>query len=162
MAVQRKLKGIKFKIPLLFLVVLLALTGCATLESKKETSALSNGPAAQPVQKTMYLDFGDVLFPNQLSLERDDSFIFTTSGLTAGLLSLSGRADVNSLITFFENKMPEDGWQMISEIKAARSMLLFKKKDRWCVISIREGRLKTGVEVWVAPTMAMETTDLQK
>ena len=87
---------------------------------------------------------------------RRDS-IFTTAGLTAGVLSLKGRVESNSLITFFENRMPEDGWQMISAIKAERSMLLFRKQARWCVIGIEEGQLSTLVQIWVAPTMAPES-----
>jgi hypothetical protein len=129
---------------------LLLFTGCSYLQNKKASSKRS-GAAAQP--KNVYLDFGDVLLPRQLDVDRDNSFVFSTAGLTAGLLSLKGRVDGNSMITYFENKMPVDGWQMISAIKSSRSMLLFKKQARWCVISITEGQLYTYVEIWVAPTM---------
>ena len=149
--------GVKFCAMLAILMAaVLAVSGCSALKSKQgpTTSAASS---AQPAQtKTMYLDFGDVLLPKELKVNHDDSFVFTTAGLTAGLLSLKGRVESNSLITFFENRMPEDGWQMISAIKSHRSMLLFKKQARWCVISIEEGQMSTYAEIWVAPTMAPE------
>jgi hypothetical protein len=140
-----------------FLVAMLAVTGCSVLKSKQSSKTSASAISAQPAQpKTVYLDFGDVLLPKDLKRDNDDSFVFTTAGLTAGVLSLSGRVEANSLITFFKNRMPEDGWQMISEIKAARSMLLFKKQTRWCVIGIEEGRMSTYAQIWVAPTIATQ------
>lgn len=144
---------------LLFLMTgSLVLTGCSALKSKRgptSTAASVSAQAAQP--KTVYLDFGDVLLPKELSVERNESFVFTTAGLTAGVLSLKGRVEASSLITFFENRMPEDGWKLISAIKAERSMLLFKKQTRWCVIGITEGQMHTFAQIWVAPTLAPES-----
>lgn len=144
---------VKIKTGLAILIALtLMTTGCSVLKSKKDGGGAVEPPKAQ----TKYLDFGDVLLPKELKMDRDDSFVFTTSGLTAGVISLSGRVEVSSLITFFENRMPEDGWHMVSAIKSAQSMLLFKKQARWCVISITEGQLSTEVKVWVAPTIGSE------
>jgi hypothetical protein len=141
---------------------LLLFTGCSALSSKKAPPTGSTGSRVAPQPKNVYLDFGDVLLPRQLKVDRGNSFVFSTAGFTAGLLSLKGRVEVNSLITFFENKMPVDGWQLISAIKASRSMLLFKKQARWCVISIIEGQLSTRVEIWVAPTMGATEPGLLK
>ena len=140
------------------MAVMLAASGCSALKSKQGPATSAAASSAQPAQiKTMYLDFGDVLLPKELKVNKNDSFVFTTAGLTAGVLSLKGRVESNSLITFFENRMPEDGWQMISAIKSHRSMLLFKKQARWCVIGIEEGQMNTYAEIWVAPTMAPES-----
>jgi hypothetical protein len=143
-----------------FAVIVLAampmVIGCSTMKSKKASlpsTASPANPAAAPESKSVYLDFGDVLMPTQLKVDRKHSFIFSTSGITAGVLSLKGRVEVDSLITFFQNKMPVDGWQPISFIKASRSMLLFKKQSRWCVISIIKGNINTLTEIWVAPTL---------
>jgi len=128
-----KRSGIRLIAILIFLIAgTLAVSGCSALKSKQGATTSAAAASAQPAQaKTVYLDFGDVLLPKELSVEKNDSFVFSTAGLTAGVLSLKGRVEANSLITFFENRMPEDGWQMISAIKAERSMLLFKKQARW-------------------------------
>jgi hypothetical protein len=154
-----KANGVKLIAMLVFLMAgLLAVSGCSALRSKQGATNSTGAVSTQPVQtKTVYLDFGDVLLPKELKVEKDSSFVFSTAGLTAGVLSLKGRVESNSLITFFENRMPEDGWQMISAIKAERSMLLFKKQARWCVIGIEEGQMSTFVQIWVAPTMAPES-----
>ena len=145
----------------ILLAAVLTLGGCSALKSKKGTA--SPGPAGQPApakSKTLYYDFGDVLLPGELKVDKENSFVFRTPGLTAGVLSLKGRVEMNSLITFFENKMPVDGWQAISAFKAPRTMLLFKKQTRWCAISITEVQFNTRVEIWIAPTVTQADTGL--
>jgi hypothetical protein len=145
-----------------FLAGMLAVTGCSVLKSKKGTNTSASAVSSQPAQpKTMYLDFGDVLLPKDLKVDSEDSFIVTTSGLTSGVLSLSGHVEANSLRTFFENRMPEDGWQMISKFSSKHSMLLFKKQNRWCVISIAEGRMSTYARIWVGATIASASSELK-
>ena len=152
---RKKAMGLRLKTLLvLILITMLGVSGCSVLKSKKGSSTSASMATAQPAQTpTVYMDFGDVLLPKDLKVDNDDSFVFTTAGLTAGVLSLKGRVDADSLISFFENRMPEDGWQMISAIKAARSMMLFKKQTRWCVISVEEGKMSTHAQIWVAPTL---------
>ena len=139
------------------------LSGCSALKSKStdpQTGSVGQPAVAKP--KTIYYDFGDVLLPSELKIDKDDSFVFRTPGLTAGVLSLKGRVEINSLINFFENKMPVDGWQAISSFKAPKSMMLYKKQSRWCVISITEGQMSTRVEIWVAPTVAGDASGLHQ
>ena len=127
----------------------------SALKGKKESSPQAASPPQQTVQKptTVYYDFGDVLVPRELKLEKEASFILNTPGLTAGMLTLKGSVDSRSLTNFFKNRMAADGWEMVSAITAPRARMLFKKNTRWCVISIDEGRLSTLVEIWVSPTL---------
>ena len=150
-------------VSMMFIAALMLVSGCSALKSKKATS--QPGSAGQPAAakpKSIYYDFGDVLLPTDLKINKDDSFIFRTPGMTAGVLSLKGRVEINSLINFFENKMPVDGWQAISSFKAPKTMMLYKKQTRWCVISISEGQLSTQVEIWVAPTVPGAESGLLK
>jgi len=159
-------KSIRFSTIGIFVILIAALflfSGCTALQSKKASS--QSGSAGQPETgkiRTIYYDFGDVLLPSELKIDKKDSFVFHTPGLTAGVLSLKGRVEINSLISFFENKMPVDGWQAISSFKAPRTMMLYKKQTRWCVISITEGQLNTLVEIWVAPTVPGVDSGLRK
>lgn len=138
-------------------------TGCSSLKSTKATSRSSDSSAiATAKSKTVYYDFGDVLLPMQLSVNDSGSFVFSTAGLTAGVLSLKGRVTANSLLSFFSNKMPVDGWQMINKFTGQRNMMLFKKRSRYCTITIDEGQLATIVEIWVAPTMQVNAKGLHK
>lgn len=136
-----------------FVVLLLfSLNACAhnQISASGENSAASKGsPKAEP--QPSYLDFIDILVPSELKVNRDASFIFRTSDLTAGVLAFRGRVDAESLAAFFENNMPNDNWSLISTFKSPKTLMLFKKDTRWCVINIFDGDFYTHAEIWVSP-----------
>ncbi len=127
------------------------------------TSVLSNQNKTEaPKEVPMYMDFGDVMIPKELKTVKDQTFIYRTAGHTSGVLTLKGAVELNSLIAFFENNMTKDNWTKISEFKSPRTILLFEKKNRYCMINIREGQYQSTVEIWVAPTMVKEASGLLK
>ncbi len=158
-------KSRRLILPALLGVLILALVseGCSGLSSQNKSSS-SEPTQAKSVEKktTVYYDFGDILLPNQLSIDNKNSFVLSASGMTAGVLSLKGRVEINSLITFFENKMPIDGWTLVNKFRGLRNMLLFNKQNRNCVITLDEGRFHTLVEIWVAPTIQGSAAGLLK
>jgi hypothetical protein len=140
-------------------VLVLVISGCAGSKVKKGESAASikdKGPVP------LYYDFGDVLIPSELKVQKESSFVYHTTGLSAGVLVLKGRVKVNSLITFFEINMVKDNWKLISSFKYRRNILLYHKENRWCVINITEGDYYTYTEIWVSPTTAETDTGLLK
>ena len=141
-------------------IALILLSGCSVLKSKKSTPPGSSPSGTAAESAPVYYDFGDIMLPRELKVEKKDSFVFRTPGLTAGVLALTGRVEINSLIAFFENKMPVDGWRMISAFKSPRTMMLFQKQTRWCVINITEGQFSTQVEIWVAPTISADGMEM--
>jgi hypothetical protein len=58
--------------------------------------------------------------------------------------------------------MANDNWNIISSFKSERTMLLFQKAQRWCVMSITDETFNTHVEIWVAPTTKDTQTGLLK
>lgn len=137
---------------LLILSFALGFFGCA--------SSSSNAPPASQatLQKDAnsmptYYDFGDVMVPSELKLNRKESFVYATGGTTAGVLTLKGRVDRDSLIAFFENNMVKDNWRLISSFRAPKAVMLFQKESRWCIISIEEDFMSELVKIWVAPTI---------
>lgn len=125
---------------------LLTAAGCADSQwFKKGTSLFQK--KKEPVPR--YLDFEDVLIPGEL--EVDKKSVYQSPGFAGGVLTLKGRVEMISLVSFFTANMPKDSWIVVSEFKSPRTKLLFQKDKKRCVISISEGILKTEVEVWVAP-----------
>ena len=140
-------------------VFFLIISGCAGVKSKKsgsESQATTQGPSP------LYYDFGDVLIPNELSVNKKESFVYKTPGFSAGVLVLSGRVAISTLIAFFENNMQKDNWRAISSFKSPRTVMLFQKENRWCIINMSEKDFKTYVEVWVAPTINESEAGLLK
>lgn len=149
-------------VALLALVVSVA-AGCShlkrnTVSSEGETEAVKEENAPGP----LYYDFGDVLVPLELKVDKKKSFVYHAPGFTAGILALSGSVDVDSLIRFFENNMAKDNWKLVSSFKSPRTMLFFVKPNRNCIINITEGSFHSNVEIWVAPTVGEEETTLLK
>jgi len=133
-------------------------SGCSGAQPKEEESPAQTPPPAQAAPtvdeaQPLYLYFSDILIPRELTEIKADSFVFRTPGMSAGVLAMKGNVEVSSLIAFFENNMAKDNWTLISAFKSPRSMMLFQKENRWCVINITDRRFSTFVEIWVAPTV---------
>jgi len=141
--------------------LMLMLGGCAAKRVNTEAppgaeSAVEKGPTP------LYYDFGDVLVPSELEVDKDGSFVFRTPGFSAGVLSLKGRVEINSLIDFFNSNMAKDNWRLVSSFKSRRTIMLFHKENRWCVINITEKEFYTYAEIWVSPTISEGETGLLK
>jgi len=125
-------------------------SGCA--HSKKQQEEEFSDLGTEGLAPPIYYDFGDVRLPEELKVIKDDSFVYRTPGFSAGVLVLQGRVEMYSLISFFENSMTHDQWTFVSSFKSTRTIMIFKKVDRYCVINITDRQFSTLVEIWVAPT----------
>ena len=118
------------------------------------TPKTTDGSAAREKDEKnapLYYDFEDVLVPRDLKLDANSSFVYHSSDMTAGILVFTSKVERNSLIEFFENNMAKDNWQAVSSFKSPRTLLLFQKENRWCVINITDHKWDTLVEIWAAP-----------
>ena len=136
------------------ILALIIFSGCTAFRSSSQ-QASGGKDIQQPESKNepIYYDFGDVLVPKQLTVNKKLSFVYRTPGFSAGVLSLKGRVEMNSLLAFFHNNMVKDNWRLVSSFKSMRTIMLFQKENRWCVINITEKEYYTYVEIWVSPTM---------
>lgn len=133
------------------IAMVISVGGCSSLTQKDGTATAPSTKTASGVP-ALYYDFGDVLVPKELKVHKKSSFVYQTEGFSAGVLVLKGRIETSSLISFFETNMTKDNWHLISSFKSERTMLLFQKAHRWCVINITDETFNTYVEIWVAPT----------
>jgi len=154
-------KRLYLAIFILMITVIFAVAGCSSL-TKKDDKATAPSSETSAAVAAQYYDFGDVLVPKELKVDKKSSFIYQTSGFSAGVLILKGRIETSSLISFFETNMAKDNWNIISSFKSERTMLLFQKAHRWCVINITDETFNTYVEIWVAPTTKGTQTGLLK
>ena len=147
-------------ITLFFFIV----SGCTTLKSS--TSSSTQEPAVKKNKESspLYYDFGDVLIPKELKVDKKSSYIVQSPGFLTGILAFKGDIERNALIAFFQNNMAKDNWRQISLFKSPRTgtIMLFQKENRWCVISINETDYNTYVEIGVAPTLNEPESGLLK
>jgi hypothetical protein len=138
---------------LVSLVLLLLLGfGCTTLQKSEDTSRETEGKKSEiKGPAPVYYDFADILIPAELSLDKKNSFVYSTPSFSAGVLVFEGYVQGESVVNFFTTNMPKDGWILKSSFRYRRVILNFEKDQRSCLISVAEYPLKTGVEIWVAP-----------
>jgi hypothetical protein len=140
---------------------LVLMGGCSGSQVKSSGSSKASA-SGKKGRAPVYYDFGDVLIPKELKINKKQSFVVESSGVTAGVLVLKGYVELNSLIAFFQSNMAKDNWEQISAFKSPRTILLFGKTNRRCVINITESTFNTEVEIWVAPTVAEGQAGLLK
>ncbi|MCG6910712.1 MAG: hypothetical protein LJE94_11390 [Deltaproteobacteria bacterium] len=124
--------------------------GCSGL---KRRDAAATGGDFKTAPEEIYLDFDDILIPENMKRDKERSFVFRIGPLSAGVLALKGRVPPENLIGFFDSNMSRDNWKAATSFRSPRSLLLFEKNTRWCIITITEDDFdhKTRVEIWVSP-----------
>ena len=105
-------------------VFLLLLAGCANFGSLGGDSQDEYATASQPYYPP---DFREILIPDGLEMNREDSMFVKTNSFNGGVLVFDGRVDVISLSDFFEGSMPKNGWKLSGVVKAKNYLLIFKK-----------------------------------
>ena len=86
-----------------------------------------------------------------MNLRGKDSYVFQTGSTKVGLITLRGRVDLNSVINFFQAALPREGWKSKGGFRYRRSVLIFEKPDKTCIINMYEKFYYTYVEIYVAP-----------
>jgi len=145
------------------LVVLGLLGGCITMPETRSRPAPSQAAPKKPAEEgPLPSDFEDIRIPRELKEIKDDTFFMQTPGFSAGVLSMRGRVKRDALIAFFNTQMEKDNWRLVSFFKSPRSLMIFNKENRWCIINITEKNFYTYVEIWVAPTVSFQESGLLK
>lgn len=128
---------------------------CATTKNSEgmtEETGDKKSEVTGPVP--LYYDFADILIPAELSLDRKNSFVYSTPSFTAGVLVFEGPVQGDSLVNFFATNMAKDGWMLKSSFRYRQVILNFEKGERSCLVNVAEYQLKTKVEIWVAPQVS--------
>lgn len=135
-------------------LIFIFIAGCAS-DIQPKMEAPTEKPQIKESKETaisLYYDFKDVPVPKELEIKKDRSFIFQTTGFTTGVLAFSGNVESDSLVSFFNNKMPGDGWRLLSSFRSQKSILFFQKENRFCIITVINKTFTTDVEILVTPS----------
>ena len=143
-------KHMKFGWVLLTLVTMLFAGGIAGCASTSNSGPGAPGGGGSQMRPTAY-DFPDILIPNELELVSGSSYVFQGPKTKAGLLVFKGRVDTKSVIDFFQTSMPRESWKFKGGFRYKRSVLVFEKPEKICLINIHEDLYYTYVEVYLTP-----------
>lgn len=137
-------------------VLAVSLSGCAWFNTSTSPSS-GAGSSAQPTTTTAaatpsFYDFQDIPIPSELTLVTKESTVFQGGAVKGGMLTFKGRVEPSSVVNFFMVALARENWKHRGDIRYRKSVLLFEKPDRFCIISIRESNYYTYVELYVVPT----------
>ena len=111
-------------------------------------------PAASSGTNAKFLDFNDIPIPPEINIQSKNSYVFVSGQIKMGFLTLRGRVDSNSVMNFFVSALPHEGWRLKAQFRYNRSLLIFDKPDKVCVILLKEETYYTYVEIYVSPVAA--------
>lgn len=126
----------------LVLVLAVSLPACSGLNTKSsnEPTPVNSGSQAETYDNpNYYYLFDDVLIPNGLEHAADEDFSFDTQQFKAGIQIFQGRVIFDDLVNFFLNNMVKDGWRKVSAVRSKKSILIFEKSNKACIIELVDG-----------------------
>jgi hypothetical protein len=134
--------------------LMLFLGGCAWFNTSTSsgTGSTAQPPATTAAATPSFYDFQDIPIPSELSLVTKESTVFQGGAVKGGMLTFKGRVEPSSVVNFFMVALARENWKHRGDIRYRKSVLLFEKPDRFCIISIRESSYYTYVELYVVPT----------
>ena len=140
-------------------VIATALSFCSCASQSVPTNPVASpqqsydsaAPASSNLSQPLFYDFPDIPVPHELTVQRGDSYVYQQGKERVGILTCKGRVEVTSLIRFFQVGLPKEGWISKGGFRYHRSMLLFEKPNKTCVIDIYEELFSTYVEIYVIP-----------
>ena len=117
---------------------------------------LPANPAPVPPSgsKAKFFEFNDIPIPPEIDVQSKNSYVFESGQIKMGFLTLRGRVDSNSVMNFFVAALPREGWRLKGQFRYNRSLLIFDKPDKVCVILMKEETYYTYVEIYVSPVAA--------
>ena len=122
----------------------LALTACA---SSVGVPASGKEGKAPPIEAA-FIRFPDMPLPVGVDFDMDRTLVFGADDSWFGRLVINSSHSVNEMFDFYKQKLPEFGWQEITSIRAAISVLTFSRQDRVTTIQVQSGTL-LGSEVFI-------------
>ncbi|MBN4079849.1 hypothetical protein JYT60_01280 [bacterium AH-315-C08] len=139
-----------FKRTTIFFFVVLFFSGCAKWDLG--LGAKNNSPPPPPVPATAY-PFSDIPVPPDFTQDNSKSFIYESGSGTVkvGRLIYSGWGNLESILTFYQNEMLNNGWSLVNAIKHENYVLNFEKEAWASTVTLHSTLGRTTIEIQAGP-----------
>jgi hypothetical protein len=122
-----------------------ALSACTLSAIDVTPTAAAEGQEGQPNQPA-FSDFQDIPIPAGAQMITDRSLILGVRDSWVGRLVLNTEFNVAAAFNFFKQRTTEFGWQEITSVRSAVSILTYTRDERVLTVQI-QGRPLGGAEV---------------
>lgn len=126
-----------------------SLPGC-TEKASLAPSSRAEGETNQP----SFGQFAGIPIPGGASLDTEHSLIFGSGEGWFGRLAIGAGLSTSATFDFYKNEMPRFGWQEITSIRSAISILSYQKGERIATIQVQRSSAILGgsqIEFTVSP-----------
>ncbi len=144
MCTLTKKSAVFFNLAVIFAASLF-LSGCTWFNGSTE-EGMDTTPVAEN-QPYYPKEFREILIPDGLIFNRENSMFIKSDTFNGGILSFQGRLEVNSLSDFFETSMQKEGWKFAGSVNSQKSLLIFTKAGKSCMITIVDTNFALNTEV---------------
>ena len=110
--------------------------------------APATGASGPSETRVSFARFPDLPLPSEAEINLDRTLVFGGDDAWIGRLVISASGDPNDLFDFFKQKLGGYGWQEITSVRAAVSVLTYTRQQRVATIQI-QGRTLRGSEVTI-------------
>ena len=146
MIIRPRHQTVIFGIGLFCLALMVVFTGCT-----KTIQTEPPGGQEGPIPLVTIREFPDVPIPTELELDAKESFVYMTPEFATGMLVYNGNVDYDSVVRFFNESLPKNGWQLQASLKYTQTLFFYQKESRVCLLTMRTTPLNVKVAIWVAP-----------
>lgn len=127
---------------LLIIVSLLAtmmLSGCTSGNPFVSNTSSQMPPTDMGAFSTKVADFDDIEVPLDMKYVKEESMAIRTSSFEGGILTYSGRVELNSLKLFMVSALEGKQWKLVGEAQSKNTLLAFTKPSKTCMVVLEEG-----------------------
>lgn len=122
-----------------FCLMLLGMGGCTATNPFTSSPGTDMGPAGMEPFSNKVMEFEDLEVPMDMEYKNDDSMAIRTSSFEGGILTYSGRVELQSLKQFLISALENKQWKLVGEAQTKRTLLAFTKPSKTCMIVLEEG-----------------------
>ncbi|MFH1778881.1 MAG: hypothetical protein ABH847_02490 [Candidatus Omnitrophota bacterium] len=129
-----------------FILMSVTMMGCATTGYRETSAEIEKSLAVAST-----LRFDDIPVPSGFLQISNESFIFQSESLRAGVLKYSGKSSPDVVMQFYKEQMSLYNWQLINLIEYGKKQLNYEKTGQSCIITIEGARSKSVLTISVGP-----------
>ena len=107
--------------------------------------------------------FEDLPIPPGFVLNKHESFIYESSNSRAGILIYNGEGDLDEVVNFFKENMPQYEWNLLSSYEYKGVLLNFSKEGWNTIINIKpKNEHKLEIEIRIGPIGSSTTEEIEE
>ncbi len=114
----------------------LALGACGLTGQTASTGSAQNPNDRNATPGPGFVRFTDVPMPANATVDLNNLFVMGNDGAWFGRLVMNPGNSVADMYEFYRREMPRFGWQEVSNIRSATSVLVYQQGDRVATIQI--------------------------